>query len=284
MPLFSQRLGLKPIKVEIQRERADSELRNELWNAIYITYFHNQTSKLIMNLSSSKSILLQKIWIYYFKQAFDELPNYVYEITERIKNEMLRKMWHDLFDILEFIPDNYNEENEKSDESAINKKFYAWANKILERHLSAYRFVNGLLTEITSSEEIDVIEHAVNNIKFLPPVLHLRRALELFSDRSNPDYRNSIKESISAIESFCKTITEDSKATLGKALAVIEKKHELHASLKSAFNALYGYTSDAQGIRHALMDESELRQEDAKFMLVTCSAFINYLSTKTNND
>jgi hypothetical protein len=43
---------------------------------------------------------------------------------------------------------------------------------------------------------------------------------------------------------------------------------------------MYGYTSDAQGIRHALMDEPNLSFEDAKFMLVSCSAFVNYLIAK----
>jgi hypothetical protein len=64
------------------------------------------------------------------------------------------------------------------------------------------------------------------------------------------------------------------------ALAAIEKKTTLHPSLKEAFQKLYGYTSDAQGIRHALMDEPNLDIEDAKFMLVSCSAFVNYLIVK----
>ncbi len=32
--------------------------------------------------------------------------------------------------------------------------------------------------------------------------------------------------------------------------------------------------------RHALLDESDLDFEDAKFMLVSCSAFTNYLKGK----
>lgn len=54
----------------------------------------------------------------------------------------------------------------------------------------------------------------------------------------------------------------------------------MHSDLKEAFKKLYGYTSDADGIRHALMDESNLDFEDAKFMLVSCSAFTNYLIAK----
>ena len=47
-------------------------------------------------------------------------------------------------------------------------------------------------------------------------------------------------------------------------------------ALRNAFSSLYGYTNDAEGIRHALLEEGNLTKADAKFMLVCCSAFINY--------
>ncbi|MGH6983986.1 MAG: hypothetical protein ACREEI_07150 [Stellaceae bacterium] len=51
----------------------------------------------------------------------------------------------------------------------------------------------------------------------------------------------------------------------------------IHKARQDAFDKLYGYASDADGIRHALLDEEKLTYEDAQFMLVTCSAFVNYL-------
>ena len=51
--------------------------------------------------------------------------------------------------------------------------------------------------------------------------------------------------------------------------------------MKKAFTCLYGYTSDSGGIRHALTEDDVVPNfEDAKFMLVSCSAFINYLIAK----
>jgi len=43
---------------------------------------------------------------------------------------------------------------------------------------------------------------------------------------------------------------------------------------------MYGYTSDADGIRHKLLDEATIDFEDAKFMLVSCSAFVNLLRAR----
>ena len=52
--------------------------------------------------------------------------------------------------------------------------------------------------------------------------------------------------------------------------------------LREAFNKLYGYTNEeTTGIRHALMDEENAPTADeAIFMLISCSAFVNYLTKK----
>ena len=80
------------------------------------------------------------------------------------------------------------------------------------------------------------------------------------------------------MESVVNAIAGTSNATLGSALKQLNI--DVHPALDGAFSKMYGYTSDAQGIRHALMDEPNLSFEDAMFMLVSCSAFINYLVTK----
>ncbi|MEB7145202.1 hypothetical protein NEM79_21265, partial [Escherichia coli] len=52
----------------------------------------------------------------------------------------------------------------------------------------------------------------------------------------------------------------------------------------SAFSQLYGYTSDQGGICHALTEEDvNPTLAEAKFMLVTCSAFSNYLLSKISD-
>ena len=113
--------------------------------------------------------------------------------------------------------------------------------------------------------------------------IHLATVLELLSDRKSPDYRNSIKESISAVETLCKLITGNASATLGNALDLIERegKVKIHPALKQAFDKLYGYASSADGIRHGMLKESDLLFEDAKFFLVACSGFVNYLLAKS---
>jgi hypothetical protein len=137
--------------------------------------------------------------------------------------------------------------------------------------------------EITSESEIEAIEQAIEDSPS-PITIHLQQSLSFLSDRKNPDYRNSIKEAISAVEALCKRITNDPNATLGKALGKLDDETQIktHKALTKAFENLYGYTSDADGIRHALLDEPTIDFEDAKFMLVSCSNFVNYLTVKAS--
>jgi len=97
----------------------------------------------------------------------------------------------------------------------------------------------------------------------------------------SPNYRNSIKESISAVEAMRQIIT-GTKSTLGQAVKKLKDNGvQIHPAFEGALDKMYGYTSDAEGIRHALLLESTLDSTDALLMLVSCSAFVNYLKGKS---
>ena len=45
------------------------------------------------------------------------------------------------------------------------------------------------------------------------------------------------------------------------------------------FRSLYGFVSDDGGIRHSLLESSSvINYSDAKYFLVSCSAFVNYIN------
>lgn len=281
--LFSQRVGLKPIKNVIQIDSIDAELRNSLWNALTIFYWDRMkeitnagVSEHLSNCNDLENLFL-KLWNNFFKKTLDSLDNYWPETHKEVKKYFFDCEWYEIYDFIEFLANNY-------DSKERNLRFMDATNTLLQREISGYRFVAGKITQLTSNEEIKEIEQALNeNTSVRSVYVHLQTALTLLADRKKPDYRNSIKESISAVEALCKVISEGDKATLGQALKEVEKKCPLHPAFKRAFDNLYGYTSDADGIRHSLLDESSLGFEDAKFMLVSCSAFINYLRAKLSS-
>lgn len=281
---FLKEWGIKPVKAVMQVESMDDDLRNSLWNALCQFYWDEAKSELPPGTdvyflpSGNIYTLLKTLWFDYFKKPIDTLGNTWSKAYNQVKDYFFSCEWYEVYDFIEFIANNYPDERNE-----VNSKFMDYCNSILERELSAYRFVGGKIAQITSEVEISEIEEALESSKSLKPVnTHLKKALDLLADRKSPDYRNSVKESISAVEAVCKLITKEKKATLGQALKKIEDKIRLHPALKSAFSSLYGYTSDAEGIRHALLDEPDLGFEDAKFMLVSCSAFVNYLIGKAS--
>lgn len=158
------------------------------------------------------------------------------------------------------------------------ENFIEDVNREFKRLNFGYRIINGQIVEITSEEEITTIEKALesnqSNIR-----THLSKALELYARKPTGDYRNSIKESISAVEAMSRNITGENTLNFKK---MEEKGVTIPSILRQAFEKLYGYTNDkSTGIRHALMEDTNTPQaEEALFMLVSCSAFINYLNKK----
>jgi len=275
--LFSQRKGIEPITKIFQKDDIDADLRNTLWSALQVCYWDkckNQLSHLASYIKTSNlESLFFSYWISFFKKPIDTLPNNFDEALDFIRDYFLSCPWHKVYDFIEFTAQHGPEE--------FKAKFISHCNIFLERENSAYRFVDDQIVEVTSSLEIKEIEEALaSTSRFLGIKLHLKTALGHLSNRRNHDYRNSIKESISAVEAISQLFSGDKKASLDKALAVLEKKKLLHKSLKRGFSALYDYTSDADGIRHSMLEEPNLSSTDAKYMLVACTAFINYLLGK----
>lgn len=270
---FSQRVGKTTTQKLVQRESIDDDLRISLWNAVTVVYLDRVAFKQRLpryTRYSSLQEMTKKLWLHLFKKPVDQIPLNFSDCKMTLRKWFFQAEWYEIFDFIEACAEFGPER--------LQNEFVAECNFYLGRESSAYRFINNQLSEITSEEEIEEVERAISGaMNFSGAKEHLSRALKLMNDRTDPDFRNSIKESISAVESVAISISGDNKATLGKALNVIEREGNLHAALKSAFSSLYGYTSDESGIRHALLKESVLRKADARFMLVSCSSFVNYL-------
>lgn len=151
-------------------------------------------------------------------------------------------------------------------------------NLIFEQEYVGYRLINGEARPITDENEVQTIQKTIDS-KYSKVSQHIDKALGFLSDRQAPDYANSIKESISAVERMCSIILGKA-TTLGDALKHLEDSGvKIHPALKRAFSQLYGYTSDASGIRHSgELGGKDSTFEEAKFMLVSCCAFVNYLT------
>ena len=276
--LFSQRQGLTPSLKSLQLEDMDTELRTRLWNCLTVFYWKQFSGYQSDSISGTNlSGIFAQMWHSFFKLPLEDIPSRFYHVTEFVRGEFEAWPWYRVYDFIEFVIAQTDFEYDHR----FAEGFPGACNAVLEEENAAYRIVDGRVTPITSAAEVASIEEALAEAEAFPGVrAHLAAALRLLSDRDQPDFRNSIKESISAVESTCKVLSGDEKATLGNALAKLEKHTHLHGALKAGMSSLYGYTSDADGIRHAMLEEPTVSFSDAKFMLVACSGFVNYLIGK----
>ena len=84
------------------------------------------------------------------------------------------------------------------------------------------------------------------------------------------------------MESAAKAISGVEHGGLDAALKQLAEKTDIHPALRDSLVKLYGYSSNEKGIRHAILDESKVGFDEAKFMLVACSAAAHFLIAKAD--
>lgn len=265
---FSERMGYKAPRTLAQVESMDDHLRNGLWNVLYVKFFKNT--------EVDEDRLSRLIWWLYFKKPIDLRPSeravfgasYDDNWVE-VREFYFASEWYEVYDFVEFMV------GIKREDSNLVEAL----NSVLEKEGAGYRLIKGMVTPIVDRAEVAEVDRVLTH-SFSEPAAHISSALALMSDRTRPDYRNSIKESISAVEAVARIVSGKSGATLGDALKSLERSGDLHVALKGAFSQLYGYTNDADGIRHSLMGESSITLADARYFLIVCSAFVNLLKEK----
>jgi AbiJ-like protein len=260
---FSDRVGKTKPKNILQVDSLDDDLRNGLWQACIdhcLRPFvrHYPDDELF-------KIIMKSIYIDFFKKPTDTIPYGHDSSIAEIRKWFFSADWWQVYNLVEFLMAYGGEQYGKR------------ISFFLERKKSGFRIINAQLVPITDPIEVDAISEAASGTgTFVGARQHMQAAISLFSQKPIPDYRNAIKEAISAVEAATRVITANPKATLGDALKKIDEKISMHPALRDEMNKLYGYTSDEDGIRHAMLEESNIDEAEAKFMIVACSAFVNF--------
>jgi hypothetical protein len=266
---FSERQGLAPAPTTLQTSGMSPELRASLWNMLHVRIWDSAGFMHAGGYSGEIVDFAKAFWFIYFKRPFSEIPYDPESILHTIQEHFFSVPWHGVYDFIEALL-----------QIRHSQELIDGLNFVLTRELAGFRLVERKFVPVTATEEVAALQEALGDDRFAGVTAHLRSALALLSDRKTPDYRNSIKESISAVEAIAQRLSGNNKATLDDALKILERNGKLHPALKRGFSALYGYTSDADGIRHAMLDEPNLTVADAKFFLLSCTSFTNYLKSQ----
>ena len=281
---FSERHGLVPER-SIQINSVDNQLRNRLWNYFFNNEFVEKYDGLSFDWESSNyDIVEDMLDLFGFKYEDPDLGSGHFHNKQALEEFLTTCDWNYVYDFIEKYLSLLSADEGHRVASELNE--------LLEEEKSGYRIIcetcNGescfLVSPITDNEELDSIQEALNS-GLRSVDTSMKKALALYSDRKTPDYANSIKESISAVESMLAHVT-GKEATLSSNLKQLDKVNlYLHPAFKEALGKLYGFMSNSSGIRHGGHSEPlHATEQNARFMLVICSAFINYLKQANQAD
>ncbi len=274
--LFSKRRGIVPARVTVQTYSVDEPLRTKLWNCMC---FHGLSrlseSDRDKSYRDHNTEYLVSLYHSFFNWPVDTIPDYRPEAYNKIREYFFKCKWYSVYDFIEFSLRAYPNGLMTSSVDCLNNS--------LEEEMAGYRIIDGLATPITSKEEIHEIEQAITS-GMGPVKEQLEKALALFSDRSKPNFADSVKNSVSAVESLCVMIADDGSKTLPKSLARVEERIHLRKALSSSLNSLYGYRNVEPGVGHGGPRSDEVTFDEAKLFLVLCSAWVNYLLSKVSKE
>lgn len=267
---FSERNKIIEPRDAFQVNDIDEGLRNRLWNLIQGSYFDSIPIDFVNIKYQADMVFFKRIYDEFFKTN-SSIEKHLPSINKDIKNQYSSFVWYEIYDFIEFISEIHVNEN-------LNKEFKNKVNEVLENEMSGYRFVNGYIAKVIDKVEIEEIEEALKST-ISGARIHLSNALESLSDRENPDYINSIKESISAVESAVNKLSGKTNVALNRCLQKLP--FDIDNNFKQGMVKMYSWTSSSDGIRHGITnDEIKSSFAEAKYMLVICSAFVNYLTEK----
>ncbi|MBR6112060.1 MAG: hypothetical protein IKQ08_08960 [Paludibacteraceae bacterium] len=270
--LFSERKGFTSTSNIVLRD----EMSEEVKNAILSCYCRFCQSLTYTSYRTIPHDIDEELWTHFLNKNlrdFSDGHRYFNVFEPYIKDDQI--IWYQKLDMLEYVcrwlskRSNFGSNYLNDFEKSLNFEF--------ERLNYGYRIVNHRVMEITSDEEIECIETALKESKDNVRI-HIDSAINFYSDKQNPDYRNSIKESITAVEAVCRELTGEDD--LNKALKNLNTKGvPIHDRFKDGIRSFYNFTNQPDtGIRHALMEDGyNPSKAEAYFMLVSCSAFVNYL-------
>ena len=273
---FSQAQGYEEIPGPLKLEELPAEARTRIWNVFYIYLTKSKerysSGPYPYRIVGAWAQVLQSKHVLHDKSALDELKLNFEEVRSDLRRSIETLSFNKVFDLIQFVLRHRD----------CPQEFVAVMRLVFSHCRLAYTIDEGpppTIVPAVTPEEGGAVVEALRTLResgMDGAASHLRKASESINAG---DWASSVRESIHAVESVARLLDPAASATLGPALKALKKYGSLHPVLEHAFNKLYGYTSDEQGIRHALLDapDNNVGMDEALFMLTACASFASYL-------
>ncbi|WP_370301580.1 AbiJ-NTD4 domain-containing protein [Pseudooceanicola sp.] len=270
---FSQRSGLVPAPPQLKLGEVSDELRRLLDYNINLEIERESDVGMYSTIFSVRWRRVSKdLHVEFFGQRASTYKDDPETVRRNLEGFVETADIGRLFDLVEFLVRHPGSSGE----------FMREVSASFVKARSAYRLVDGMIVAIGTEQQGTAFETAIAAAKSAGENAARKHLVGAGSHLRNGDWSGSIRESIHAVEAMALKLSPGTKS-LGPALAELEKAGHIHKALKTAFGSLYGFTSDQEGVRHALVfeDEANVDEADAMFMLGACASFVSYLIQRT---
>ena len=271
---FSQAYGYEDVPAPLQLEQLPTAARMRIWSVLFK---HLKAARYVVYELRTAYVrepwksILEALHVQRYVEPSDKFTGEFDSSCRRLREDVLQSEFHKVFDLIVFIM----RRNECP-------RSFVWMMDVEFKECQlAYMVDPGPPPAIVPATTRVEGDQLIANLKELrtaglgAATTHLDAASKCINDG---DWRGSVHESISAVETVAKQISGEN--TLGKALVPLLKRGVLpHTTLKKSLGNLYDYASDEPGIRHALAAEGEanVTKDEALFMLGACASWANYL-------
>ncbi|MXY51730.1 MAG: hypothetical protein F4Y86_04260 [Gammaproteobacteria bacterium] len=272
---FSEAQGYVDVPKPLALEQLPETARTLLWSVLYNHLDDAATGpQPYRSISGGWRTIMHEVHYVHFSRPADEWSPRLDYIARLYKKRLLEQWtFREVFDFLLFIMHRTNPDG--GFVQSIKQAF------TLER--VAYLIVDDgevAIVPAATAPEREALARSMEEIHqagLKGAESHIKESSSCINDGR---WAASVRESIHAVESVARQICPNAKS-LAAALKSLDAG-TLHPALRGAFEKLYGYTSDEQGVRHALLDQDDANvgQDEAVFMLGACASFASFLWRK----
>ncbi|HJV84147.1 MAG TPA: hypothetical protein VJ698_01625 [Noviherbaspirillum sp.] len=155
--------------------------------------------------------------------------------------------------------------------------------RLFEEEGLAFEFSDGLVRRLGRKHTVDVTTRAqvvLGDPRLASARKHYDKALQFFRSPSKPDYENTVKEAVCAVEAAGKSLFPGAKAsTLGDLAKWLSSAKEVSVpkALIQTITGIYAYRSGGDGIGHGGSSGGAATMEVAEYVLAVCASQIIYL-------
>ncbi|PZW68402.1 hypothetical protein F471_01707 [Pseudomonas sp. URMO17WK12:I1] len=195
-----------------------------------------------------------------------------YDFCERLHNTLARATGH-----------YWNDEfHEKISKDEVRTFISEEIQRLFEEESLAFEFSQGLVRRRGRRHTVDVTTRAqvvLGDTRLVNSRRHYDKAIAFFRNPINPDFENSVKEAVCAVEAAGKALFPMAKATTLGDLAKwfsSTKDVSVPKALAQTITGIYAYRSGGDGVGHGGSVGGAATAEVTEYVLAVCASQIIY--------